>query len=366
MTGTGGPAAGQRVLAVRFGALGDLLFATPALRALCRHQVTPPPCLDVVVGRGMGDALAGLPYVNRVIEWDKRRDASAAGLFAFSRALRRERPDLFLNFQRNARTVVMALLSRAPRVVTMHKNYAPDEQTGRARHALEDYADAVRALGVPVGPDDVARLDFHVPPTAARSLDVRLAEHGVRPGQPLIVVNAGASHPLKTWPPERVASYLDALADAAWTPRDAAFVLCGGPGDVAAANAALARVSAPTRAGRPVCSLAGQTTIKELGALLARADIVVSGDTGPLHVACAVGVPVVALFGATDPNRTYPVAPPEKREIVVSERIAAVAHWRRGRVRSDQAGEGTAEISVAPVLEATRRLLSQNGGAKFA
>jgi ADP-heptose:LPS heptosyltransferase len=76
----------RRVLAVRFGALGDLLFATPALRALYRHGANAwgeAPAIDVIVGRGLGDALAGLPYVRRVIEWDRARDGRGAGLVAF-------------------------------------------------------------------------------------------------------------------------------------------------------------------------------------------------------------------------------------------------------------------------------------------
>jgi ADP-heptose:LPS heptosyltransferase len=74
-------------------------------------------------------------------------------------------------------------------------------------------------------------------------------------------------------------------------------------------------------------------------------------------VAAAVGTHAVALFGATDPHRTYPVGPPGRHVIMASKRIATVAHWHRGRVRPEAAGAGAAEIPVAPVLDATMHFL---------
>jgi lipopolysaccharide heptosyltransferase II len=112
-----------------------------------------------------------------------------------------------------------------------------------------------------------------------------------------VALNLGASHPVNRWPVERFAS----LADRLTKEMGAVVLLVGGNDDRELADGVLAQLTTP------VVDLVGRTSLTELGGVLQRCKLAVSADTGPLHLATAVGTPVIALFGAADPERTGPV-----------------------------------------------------------
>ena len=295
----------RRACLVRLGGMGDILLATPAARALCGHFDGLE--LDFIVGRGMRDALAGIPYIRRIVEFDKNGpDAQPAGFFRFLDALRRERYDLFLNFHPSVKTVLMATASRAPRVITFRKDRRRQPDTGRVRHGVDDFTKELRPLGIKRVED--RRLDFFVPPEAHRRVAEMLQAERIAPGDTLVTVNPAATRDINRWPPDKFVGFFDTFA--AHAP-DVRFALSGGPGDLDLA----ADIAGRTRAS--VVNFAGRVSIKELGALLARSNVVVSADTGPMHIASAVGAPLVVLSGAADPDRTGPLNP---RDLVVIKR----------------------------------------------
>jgi len=121
---------------------------------------------------------------------------------------------------------------------------------------------------------------------------------GVQPGRKRIAVGAGASYgSAKCWPPERFAEALNKLTDA----NDADVILFGTAGEAAVSSAILAGLR------QPAIDLTGKTPIAQLPALLSRCNLFIGNDSGAMHVAAAVGLPIVAIFGPTDPNGTAPV-----------------------------------------------------------
>ncbi|MBC8137751.1 MAG: glycosyltransferase family 9 protein [Fibrella sp.] len=298
----------EKVCMVRFGGMGDILLATPALRAVSRTFQTD--AIDVIVGKNMSDAVRGTAYIRRVMEWDKRgADARIANFARFLLDLRRERYDLFLNFQPGTRSHLMAWAAGANQTVTFAKNRRKQPETGRVRHAIDDFSKELKPLGIETVAD--RRMDFHVPNVARDSVRTTLAGCGITGAY--LVANPAASHAVNRYSPERLGAM---IAQVAALRPEMAWVVTGTASEQPLADAVVAATLSTLRGGR-VVSLAGKLSVKELGALLAGAACVVTADTGPLHIASAVGTPLVCLFGAADPDRTGPILP---RDLVISRR----------------------------------------------
>lgn len=155
---------------------------------------------------------------------------------------------------------------------------------------------------------EVREISLRVTPESLQRAEAMLQRLGARAGAPRIAVGAGASYgSAKCWPPERFAAALNRLVEE----RDADVILFGTPAEVPVAAAIQAGLCGK------VVDLAGKTAIAELPALLARCTTFLGNDSGAMHVAAAVGLPVVAVFGPTDSRGTAPVTP---RGIVVQER----------------------------------------------
>ncbi|MBC8102316.1 MAG: glycosyltransferase family 9 protein [Cytophagales bacterium] len=334
----------KRLCVVRLGGMGDILLATPAVRALAQHFETDE--IDFVVGKGMKDALTGIPYLREVIEFDKAGpDARLARFFPFLLTLRNRRYDLFVNFHPSAKTIAMAVASGAPRVLTFKKDRRKQPETGRVRHAVDDFSKELRPLGIPAVPD--RQMDFAVPAAATARVAALLGgEFGIAPADTLLVVNPAATRDVNRWPAEKFTELLNRLAVDL---PDVRVAISGGPTDLALVQAILRALREPGR----VANFAGRVSIKELGALLARAHCVVTADTGPLHIASAVRAPLVCLSGAADPDRTGPLSP---RDLVVINRaLPCIACQSRTCARGDIAC--MTEMPVTWVLAAVKQRL---------
>lgn len=170
---------------------------------------------------------------------------------------------------------------------------------------------------------------------AEKMIDERLAESGM--GK-FAILNPGAGWGAKRWPPERYGHVARALAECG-----VGAILNYGPGEEALAREAEQASDGTARAMK--------TTISELIALTRRAQLFVGGDTGPMHLASALQVPVAAIFGPTDPARNGPYG---TRSIVLRSPASETTHARRA-----QADEGMLEIGVGAVVDAARRLLTE-------
>jgi lipopolysaccharide heptosyltransferase II len=160
-------------------------------------------------------------------------------------------------------------------------------------HALERYLDLIAQVGVRVGKP---ALSFPVPVNALREAEKLLQKNGFA-RHPLVVIHPMAKWPTKQWPVENFARVANALAQ-----KGASVVFTGGPDDEEPVRELWQWIQTPSR----VLNLAGRTSLRELAGLFSFADLVLTPDTGPMHLAAAVHAPLIALFGPTAPWRTGP------------------------------------------------------------
>jgi len=279
----------MRVLLIKPGAIGDLLQLSPVLRAL--KQSCPEARISILVGNAASvDLFRHNPLVDEILVYDKR--GAHRSWRAFGRLwleLRRRNFDLVANYQRsNLKGWFLAAAALPCRVLVYHK------QKNEIVHAVRNHLQAIAPLvGDPRLLDPV--LELHLGPAEERWA-AELFDQETLTGRPVVALNLGASHPVNRWPTARFAELAEKLQAAR-----IGVVLVGAAADRELADAVLAKTGS-----RPL-DLVGRTSLLQLGALLKRCSVVVSADTGPMHMATAVGTPVVALFGAADPARTGPV-----------------------------------------------------------
>jgi ADP-heptose:LPS heptosyltransferase len=283
--------------------MGDILLATPSVRAV--RAAFPGIEIDFVVGGGMTDALTGHPDVQNIYTFNKRGiDSRVDHFLPFLAKIARRRYDLVVNLHPSAKSYLMAAASGAKTKLTFEKRMEVRADTGRVAHAVDDFAKDLLPLGI--GPVADRSLDFFVPGAAHQRVAALLADLGVSEGDRLLVINPAASRPLNRWPLTRfgeVAAY--------WAAQPGVKVaLTGAPPSFKTVMDGLdeVRLAKDAAAFDPrILNLAGQLSVKEFGALLARAGTLLTCDTGPMHIGAALGTPLVVLSGAADPDRTGPL-----------------------------------------------------------
>lgn len=275
----------MRILFIKLSSLGDIFHALPTAHELKRHLQCP---LDWVVQSEYTDLVRGFPDVDRVIPFPRR--GSCMALAGFCGELRSRQYDLAVDAQGLLKSAWICRLARARRKIgpSFHREGSRifySEVAGPRRmdrHAVTQNLDLIRHLGFAPGSPC---FPVQFPPVAVE------ASSG-----PRVALLPCTRWPTKDWP---VGSY----AELARTLRDsvgATVFLLGGEGDKAVCDGIAAD------GGDKVVSLAGQQTLAQLAGFLQSVDLVVGGDSGPAHMAAAVGTPVLALFGPTDPGRTAP------------------------------------------------------------
>jgi lipopolysaccharide heptosyltransferase II len=290
----------MRFLAVNLNYLGDALFTTPALAVL--KEAYPQASLDVLAGEKALAILRGNASVDRMIQRPPRdglerqlhlRDTLREGCY----------DGIFL-FQSTLPYALVAVSERVPIRVGFQKEGCSPFLThsvparGKQEHDVDAYLRLVRAiLPEKAVPSQSHRLSIAVPPADIAFAETFLHSREVAP--PVVGLVIGATRRQKRWPEE----YFVKLADRLWRSSGVCSVLLGGPDEVPAAQRILAEVRSP------LVSAVGLTTEKQLAALVSTLSVVVSGDSGPLHIATAMNTPVVAIFGSTDPNETGPWQP---------------------------------------------------------
>jgi ADP-heptose:LPS heptosyltransferase len=299
------------ILLVRLRLIGDVVFTTPAIRAVRRHF--PDARITYIVEEEAAAVVLRNPHLDAVIV---ARSPHAVGRLradlALVRRLRKERYDLAIDFHGGPRSSMLTWLSGAPRRIGyevagrswMYTTRVPRPRALRPRHSVLSQWDVLLPLGIaPPDPEtDTTEMpdDLLASATTAR----RLAEAGVAPGNPVIVVHVSAGNPFRRWPSD---SFVELVCRLASTDPKRRIILTSGPSDAEAA-AAVARDARARLAPheRPAIVQCGEFDLPELRALAARAALYIGGDSGPLHIAGTTGVPVVGLYGPTLPIRSQP------------------------------------------------------------
>ncbi|OGW51067.1 MAG: hypothetical protein A2078_12660 [Nitrospirae bacterium GWC2_57_9] len=286
----------NNILFFKPGAIGDLLHTLPSLKAL--RQAFPAARITLVVSPGLEQLVNGSSIADRVEVFDKQRMKDRFRDFiAYGGRLRREQYDLFIDMQPSLRSRLLCWLSGS-RTCLVYKKQKMVKAEGRRLHAVDNFMQTLAPLGIA---QPVDRIELPVQQGAARSAETFLRSQPNIRNRPLIALNCGvgAARPSRNWFPDRFSH----LADRLIRELDLAVVFVGGGED----NELVGEVLAGMR--EKAVSAAGKLDLAETAALLARCRCLVSSDTGPLHLATAVGTPVIGLFGSTDPARTGPVGP---------------------------------------------------------
>ncbi len=297
---------GQRILVVKPSSFGDIVHSLPFLHVLRRGF--PDAHIAWVVGRSNADLLTGHPDLDEVIvfereRWGGMKDVvrSMSELSAFIRRLRAGRYDLVVDLQGLFRSGLVTVLTGARRRVgfAAAREFSslfysvrvdvPDADT----HAVDRYLLVVRSLGLEL--DGEPQFNVRIG-EEARSFAADYLASANPEGQPLVVMLPSSRWVTKRWPAERFATAADRVGEEL----NAVVLFLGSRGD----RPLVARITGMMKKG--ALSLAGETTLKQSAALLARAEVVVANDTGPMHLAVALAAPVVALYGPTSPARTGP------------------------------------------------------------
>jgi len=306
----------SRVLIVNLTRFGDLLQTSPTVAAL--HQRYPGATVTVVAEKNFADVCEGIPGIDRIYRLDLDRlgalllDGGTALLESYRYVeevlgdLRSERFELALNFSSSRMSAVFMGLLGVPdtRGWTMTENGMRVIRHPWARlfatmclhrrfatFNLVDYYRAIAGADEPSG-----ALVYAVAPEAQTAADAMIEEELGTSTRPLVALQLGASRTSRQWPSEAFVDLGRRL-----TQSGCDILLVGGGGERLVARRVAAGI------GRRVMNTCGRTGIGELGGLLKRAAVLVSGDTGPMHMAAAVGTPVVALFfGPASPFDTGP------------------------------------------------------------
>ena len=284
----------QRILIIKPSALGDIVHALPALHLL--HERFPKAKIDWLVVPAFASLLDGHPLLNAIVPFDRKRFANwfwnaktAVAFLKFHQRLRNVRYDLVIDLQGLFRSGWFTWASGSPARVGF--SYAREGArwfyTHRVptrtheKHAVERYLDIAEALGCGRGP---VRVQFAVDEAARESVTRMIGSD-----QPYAVLLPGTNWDTKRWPLEKFIALTKPIEQ-----EIGLHVIIAGGADVAG-------MAIPS-----ATNLAGKTNLKQLVALLEKASLVVGNDSGPTHIAAALGRPLVTLYGATNPVRTGP------------------------------------------------------------
>lgn len=298
------PAAPKRILVLRLERIGDLLMTLPALADL--QSFAPGTEIDLVVGSWNVDMARAIVPVSHVIPLDAAWLSREGGgleipsLLRTARGWRATHYDLAINFEPDIRGNLITAASGAAWTAGYRSggggavlDLALDFDS--RRHTTDNARQLVAAVfnsSVPAEQPPALIVPSDAHQSAARWL--------MNAPSPVIGVHVSAGRAIKQWPPERFAEVARQLVDYS----DATIVLSGSAADRAMVDTVKAAVPSSR-----VVDVAGQIELLTLAGLIERYDLLITGDTGPMHLAVAVGTPVVAVFGPSDPARYAPRGP---------------------------------------------------------
>ncbi|MCX7042581.1 MAG: glycosyltransferase family 9 protein [Gammaproteobacteria bacterium] len=286
------PAAPRSICLLRLSALGDATHVVPLIRTLRRTWPDVP--VTWILGKGEAKLMEGLDDAELIV-FDK--GAGARGVLALRKALAGRRFDVLLQMQLALRANLLSAFVRADRRIGYdvarskegHSLFINERISPGGHHVLDAFGKFCEPLGLRQD-----RVEWNLPvPDSARAW----AAEQLPGDQPTLIVSPCSSHALRNWRPDRYAAVADHAAERGWR-----IAICGGRSELERRTA-----DDILRAMRhPAIDLVGRDTLKQLLALLERATLVLSPDSGPAHMANAMGTKVIGLFACTDRERCGP------------------------------------------------------------
>lgn len=314
----------QNILVIDFGQLGDVVLSLPALRAIREHF--PQAKITLVVGKPGAEVVELSGYANRTMVVDRVALRDGSKLVSIGRILklvkkvRQEKFDFVIDLHSLSETNLLGFLSGAPKRLYSRRpgrsldflaNFNPPppvEKDHRARHLIDRYLDVLAPLGV-ANAERLPRLRTRAGDLA--TIDKLLKKEKAETGSPLIGLFPGAGHPSRRWPLERFAE----LAEFLHRNDGVRPIVFAGPEErplVAQMKSLFPRSAI----------IFDRLTIPQLAAAQARLAVLVSNDTGPMHIAAAVGTPVVLLLDRRAPESYIPLG--DQHRVIYSATIPEI------------------------------------------
>lgn len=279
---------------MRLSAIGDVTHVVPLINAI--REQRPNTKITWIIGKLEARLLSGLQGVEFVV-FDKK--GGLGEVMKLRKTLKGRRFDVLLHMQVAARANLLSTLVKAPLRIGWDKPRWRDRHQwfiNRSvasipqQHQVEAFLEFARALDIPTGPPV-----WNLP---VADQDVNWANETLGDGPPILMISPCSSHPLRNWPADRYAE----VADHAVSKLGMRVVLTGGPSDLEAQTGR----DIEANMSHAVQNLIGKDTINQSVALLKQATVVLAPDSGPAHLASAVGTPVIGLYAATPSKRSGP------------------------------------------------------------
>lgn len=308
----------KRILIVKLSSIGDVVHALPALSAL--RNKFPESYIAWVVKKQIADIIIGHPHLDEVITYEGPRKTA--------KKLRSLKFDLAIDFQGLFRSGFLTFISGAKTRLGfsransrelsrlfLNQRVTPGEED---RHVIDKNLSLLRPLGI-----EVKQKEFIIPVSRENREYVAnfLREREITSSDILVALHPGASWSSKLWPEKKWAELVDRLIEELKVKA----ILLWGPED----KNSIDRIAKMTE-NRPIISC--QTNLKELAYLISKCRLFVGGETGPLHIACALNIPTIALIGPTDSIRNGPYG---EGHIVIEKDLPCRRCWRHKCKRLD-------------------------------
>jgi heptosyltransferase-3 len=353
------------ILVIKLRHIGDVLLAVPVFRAL--RERFPDARITALVNSGTEEAISGNPLINDIMVFDrsqKRKSATRRALyeFGFLMDIRRRQFDITVSLTGGDRAAVLSFMSGARyrlaydpgRRGLLGKRYLYTHLAKlrkRGHHTVAKDLDLVAQFGITT--DDLS-VNFHIPDEAQTSVGRLLAEAGVGDEDIIVHVHPTSRWLFKCWKDSAMAEVLKWLTD-----RGTKVILTAAPdrGELERVRSIISQRDLRDRIGKgSLIDLCGKITLKQLAAVAARAHLFFGVDTAPMHIAAAVGTPVVALFGAGERNwRPWG----EDHCVISRETVPSQGVSREERVKRN-----LERITPADVIEELERRLSAIRGKR--
>ncbi len=332
----------KRILVIKLGALGDIILAVPSLRMI--RKKFPSARVSLLVDSRFAPVISGCPYINEIIPLDRSKTQSWLWLARFAKRLRRETFDFSIDFQNTKRTHLLAFLAGIPvrygfrrgvfGKLLNHPDLNFNANDSPVRHQFR--------LLARVGINQLdEKLELWPDPESEASIESWLQEQGVNGDSKLVGLAIGSSPrwATKRWPAESFRF----LAQRLEKELHCRVILIGSADDEPLAR------EFPKNSS--ILNAVGRTSLGELKVLIKQMSLLVTGDTAALHMAAALGVPAVALFGPTDPHRHVP----EGSAVTVLSRRLPCQPCYKGTCHYSEPLACLKRISVEEVFEAVRK-----------
>ncbi|MBN3039328.1 MAG: glycosyltransferase family 9 protein [Candidatus Omnitrophica bacterium] len=338
----------SKILVTRTDRIGDVLLSTPVIKSL--RMRFPQSHITMLVRPYTRDIVIGNPYLSEVLIYDKYgKESSLWRSLLFALGLRKKKFDVALMLHPTNRVHLMAFIAGIKRRIGFNKKLGflltekieHKKQEGK-KHELEYTLDLLRVFGK--GAEDCS-LFMPIREDSEIYIEDLLSSKGWRKNEKIIAIHPSASCPSKVWPTERFANIAKKIA----LEFKVKIAVVSGPDDVDIGRR-LIKLS-----DIPFMDLAGKTTVSQLASLFRRCSLFISNDSGPIHIAAAVGTPVISIFGRRQPGLSpCRWGPKGKGDIVLHKDLGCVPCLAHNCQRGFACLKA---ISEEEVLSAARKIL---------